>query len=261
MLACGRFSLKVPDLCQTFASSCWFFLWLTVCPQPQGDWFLQNRVPSEGLRQRWEFLWQKSLGSDSASLSVVSTVPDTHPSSWSPVTWIFCDLLDFLQLLLLASCLNPLTGFLLPTQPATNYLSWLQIPRVLLRFLQRPSLTCILLLPSMPFHVLSHCLAHQSFPYLPGKLLFILQDFPQGYFLRSFLRSIWIKQASHSTVCASTAGVPNLFGIRDWFSGRQIFPRTRGWEAVVSRWFKPVTLIAHFISISITSASPQILRD
>ena len=48
------------------------------------------------------------------------------------------------------------------------------------------------------FHVLSHCLVQQSFPYLPGKLLFVLQDFPQGSFLRSFLWSIWIKQGSHS---------------------------------------------------------------
>ena len=169
----------------------------------------------------------KNLGSDSGSLSVVSTVSDTHPSSWSPVTWIFCNLLDFLQLLLLASCLNPLTGSLLPTQPTTNYLSWLQVPHVLLRFLQRPSLTCILLLLSVPFHMLSHCLAHQPFPYLPGKLLFILQDFPQGYFLRSFFRSIWMERAGHSTVCASTAVVPSLVGTRDWFCRRQSFPRTR----------------------------------
>ena len=50
-----------------------------------------------------------------------------------------------------------------------------------------------------------------------------------------------------------TAG-PNFFGTRDWFHGRQFFHELERGGELVSRWFKHVTFIAHFISIIITSA-------
>ena len=44
--------------------------------------------------------------------------------------------------------------------------------------------------------------------------------------------------------------VPNLFGTRDRFCGRQFF-HGRGW-VVVSGWFKCITFIVHFISITVS---------
>ena len=52
--------------------------------------------------------------------------------------------------------------------------------------------------------------------------------------------------------------VPKLFGIRDQFHGRQFFDRWGG--EMVWGWFKSMTFIVHFIPISITSASPQIIK-
>ena len=54
--------------------------------------------------------------------------------------------------------------------------------------------------------------------------------------------------------------VPNVFGTRDWYHGRQFFS-PMGWMwGMVSEWFKCTTFILHFISIIITSASSQIIR-
>ena len=44
--------------------------------------------------------------------------------------------------------------------------------------------------------------------------------------------------------------VPNLFGSRDQFHGRQFFHRQV--VGMVSRWFKCITFIVYFISIIIT---------
>ena len=56
----------------------------------------------------------------------------------------------------------------------------------------------------------------------------------------------------------SRAAVPNLFGTKDWFPGKQFF-HGLGW-GVVSGWFKHLTLTVHCISIITVSAPPQILR-
>ena len=45
------------------------------------------------------------------------------------------------------------------------------------------------------------------------------------------------------------AVVPNLFGTRDRFHGRQFFYRTGWQEEMVSEWFQYITFILHFISI------------
>ena len=111
------------------------------------------------------------------------------------------------------------------------------------------------------FHVLSHCLFQQSFPYLPGKLLFVLQDFPQGSFLRSFLWSIWIKQGSHS-LCFYWNG-PQPFCTRDWFCGRQMFPRTRAWGGqfeMIQAHYIYCALYFYYYYISFTP-DPQALDD
>ena len=55
------------------------------------------------------------------------------------------------------------------------------------------------------------------------------------------------------------AVVPNLFGTRDLFHGRQFFP----WSRVGEDGFgmiKCIAFIVHFISIIMTSVSPQIFR-
>ena len=58
----------------------------------------------------------------------------------------------------------------------------------------------------------------------------------------------------------STPAVPNLVGTRDWFLGRQFFHGPMcGW-GVVSGWFKFITFIIHFISITSTSVPPQMIR-
>ena len=56
---------------------------------------------------------------------------------------------------------------------------------------------------------------------------------------------------------ALQAAVPKLFGTTDWFRGRQFFHGLG--RGMVSRWFKCVRCIVHFISI-IASAPPPIIR-
>ena len=56
----------------------------------------------------------------------------------------------------------------------------------------------------------------------------------------------------------SRPAVPNLFGTRDQFHGRQFFHEA-GW-GLVSGWFKSITLIEHFISIIIVSPPFQIIK-
>ena len=53
--------------------------------------------------------------------------------------------------------------------------------------------------------------------------------------------------------------VSSLFGIRDWFCGRQFFHKPGG-EGMVSGWFKCIVFIALFIAIIITSAPPHSRR-
>ena len=55
----------------------------------------------------------------------------------------------------------------------------------------------------------------------------------------------------------SRAVVPNLFGTRNQFHGRQIF-LSLGRGGLVSGLFKCITFIVHFIIIS--SAAPQTIR-
>ena len=55
-----------------------------------------------------------------------------------------------------------------------------------------------------------------------------------------------------------TATIPNLCGSRDWFGGRQFFQRRAG--EMVSGWFKHFTFITCFVSVTIISAPPQIIR-
>ena len=56
-----------------------------------------------------------------------------------------------------------------------------------------------------------------------------------------------------------TARVPSLFGIGDCFHARQLF-HGLGLGGMVSGWFKHIKLMVHCISMSITSAPPQIIR-
>ena len=51
---------------------------------------------------------------------------------------------------------------------------------------------------------------------------------------------------------SSRTEVPDLFGTRDRFRGRQLFHRLGGCGGMVSGWFKRITCIVHFISIIIT---------
>ena len=54
----------------------------------------------------------------------------------------------------------------------------------------------------------------------------------------------------------TTTAVPRLFGTRDQFCGRQVFPQIgRGWFQMDSS-----TFIMHFLSTTVTSAPPQIIR-
>ena len=55
------------------------------------------------------------------------------------------------------------------------------------------------------------------------------------------------------------AVVPNNFGTKDRFCGRQFFHEP-GVGVRVSGWFKHITFSVNFISIIITSAPPQIIR-
>ena len=58
---------------------------------------------------------------------------------------------------------------------------------------------------------------------------------------------------------SSKTAAPNLFFIRDWFCGRKSFrgPELGGGSG--RERLKRVTFSAHFISIIITSAPPQII--
>ena len=56
-----------------------------------------------------------------------------------------------------------------------------------------------------------------------------------------------------------TARIPNLFGTRDWFHGRQFF-HGQVWGRMVLEWFKHITFIVQFISIIITLTPPQIIK-
>ena len=53
--------------------------------------------------------------------------------------------------------------------------------------------------------------------------------------------------------------IPNLFGTRDQFRGRQFF-HALGVGRVVWGWFKSITFIVHFTSLIFTSAPSQIIR-
>ena len=61
----------------------------------------------------------------------------------------------------------------------------------------------------------------------------------------------------HTYVCL-TAVVPNLFGTREQFRGRQFF-HGLGWE-MISGWFKCATFPVHFISVIIASVIPQVIQ-
>ena len=54
------------------------------------------------------------------------------------------------------------------------------------------------------------------------------------------------------------AAVPNLFGTRDQFQGRQF--SMKGEEEVVSGCFRHIAFIVHFIYIIVTSNPHQIIR-
>lgn len=62
---------------------------------------------------------------------------------------------------------------------------------------------------------------------------------------------MWLKCMSVSTA------IPNPFGNRDWFCGRQLFPQTA--RELVLGWIKHITLILYFVSIIISLASPHII--
>ena len=55
----------------------------------------------------------------------------------------------------------------------------------------------------------------------------------------------------------SRATVLNLSGTRDWFRGRWFFHE----PGVVWGWFEHITFTVHFISITVTSTPPQIVRQ
>ena len=63
---------------------------------------------------------------------------------------------------------------------------------------------------------------------------------------------------SFSRWCRYRPAIPNLFGSRAQFCGRQIFHRHGG--GMISGWFKCIMFIVHFISIVITSVPPQRIR-
>ena len=62
-----------------------------------------------------------------------------------------------------------------------------------------------------------------------------------------FAEGNWWPQSSYK------AAVPNLFGTRDQFRGRQFFHES-GCEGMVSGWFKCVTFIVCFVKVKVTQS-------
>ena len=58
---------------------------------------------------------------------------------------------------------------------------------------------------------------------------------------------------------SSKAAVPNLFGIRDWFHGRQVFHGTGA--GLLAGWFKSMTSMVHIISITISHYTLLLLHQ